>query len=226
MHKLPGKKLVSFKLVEELIEPPIEVIPDELNEKMPRPTNLRGTTYKISNSEGSMYITINDIVLNKGTEHEEIRPFEIFINSKNVEHVQWVSALTRVMSAVFRKGGDVTFLVEELEEVFDPRGGYWHGSKLMGSIVAHIGAVLKEHMSAIGMLEEVGLSADQKALVEAKLASLSSTKSSIEPTGFPDSIEPTGFPDSAILCKKCRHKAAIMMDNCLTCLNCGDGKCG
>jgi hypothetical protein len=78
-----------------------------------------------------MYVTINDIILNEGTEHEQRRPFEVFINSKNLDHYQWIVALTRIISAVFRKGGDVTFLVEELKAVFDPRGGYWQpGGKI------------------------------------------------------------------------------------------------
>jgi len=215
--KLKGTKLKSYALVEETLpEPPV---PDQLNETIPRPEKLRGTTYKIKpnvEDSASMYITINDIVLNEGTEHEEIRPFEIFINSKNVEHVQWVSALTRVMSAVFRKGGDITFLVQELEEVYSPVGGYFVGSQLMGSIVAHIGLILKEHMYSIGLMKKVGLSKDQKALVAEKRAALSSMTVA----------EGDGFPASAVVCKKCNHKAAVMMDNCLTCLNCGDGKCG
>ncbi|MCV5706806.1 hypothetical protein OFN27_26890, partial [Escherichia coli] len=92
-----------------------------------------GTTYKLKTpehvSEHSLFITINDIILNEGTVHETRRPFEIFINSKSLEHYQWIVALTRIISAVFRKGGDVTFLVEELRSVFDPKGGYWNKGK-------------------------------------------------------------------------------------------------
>src|SRR3974390_2824924 len=98
-----------------------------MHEKLERPEVLIGSTYKIKTpvSDHAMYVTINDIVLNEGTEHEQRRPFEVFINSKNLDHFQWIVALTRIISAVFRKGGDVSFLVEELKAVFDPRGGYW-----------------------------------------------------------------------------------------------------
>jgi hypothetical protein len=98
-----------------------------MHEKLERPEVLIGSTYKVKTpvSDHAMYVTINDIVLNEGTPHEQRRPFEIFINSKNLDHYQWIVALTRIMSAVFRKGGDVTFLVDELKAVFDPRGGYW-----------------------------------------------------------------------------------------------------
>ena len=98
-----------------------------MHERLKRPDMLLGSTYKISTplSEHALYVTINDIILNAGTEHELRRPFEIFINSKNMDHFQWIVALTRIVSAVFRKGGDVTFLVEELRSVFDPRGGYF-----------------------------------------------------------------------------------------------------
>jgi hypothetical protein len=111
-----------------------------MHEKLERPEMLVGSTYKVKTpvSEHAMYVTINDIVLNEGTKHEKRRPFEIFINSKNLDHYQWIVALTRIMSAVFRKGGDVTFLVDELQAVFDPRGGYWQpGGKFMPSIIHH-----------------------------------------------------------------------------------------
>ena len=99
----------------------------QMHEKVERPEHLIGATYKISTPmcDHALYVTINDILLNPGTEHELRRPFEVFINSKSMEHFQWIVALTRIMSAVFRKGGDVTFLVEELSAVFDPRGGYF-----------------------------------------------------------------------------------------------------
>ncbi len=94
-----------------------------MTEEIQRPEVLIGSTYKIKTpvSDHAMYVTINDIVLNEGTEHEQRRPFEVFINSKNLDHYQWIVALTRIISAVFRKGGDITFLVDELKAVFDPR---------------------------------------------------------------------------------------------------------
>ena len=93
-----------------------------MHEKLERPEMLVGSTYKVKTpiSDHAMYVTINDIILNEGTEYEKRRPFEIFINSKNLDHYQWIVALTRIISAVFRKGGDVTFLVDELKAVFDP----------------------------------------------------------------------------------------------------------
>jgi hypothetical protein len=117
-----------------------------MHEKLERPEMLIGQTYKIKTpiSDHAMYVTINDILLNEGTEYEQRRPFEIFINSKNLDHFQWIVALTRIISAVFRKGGDVTFLVDELKAVFDPRGGYWQpGGKFMPSIIAELGHVIE-----------------------------------------------------------------------------------
>ena len=99
----------------------------QLGEPLGRPEKITGSTYKVKTpvTEHALYITINDIIMNEGTPQEHRRPFEIFINSKNMDHFQWIVGLTRVMSAVFRKGGDVTFLVEELHSVFDPNGGYF-----------------------------------------------------------------------------------------------------
>ena len=127
-----------------------------MHEKVERPEMLLGSTYKIKTpvSEHAMYVTINDIVLNEGTPNEQRRPFEIFINSKNLDHFQWIVALTRIISAVFRKGGDVTFLVDEMKAVFDPRGGYWQtGGKFMPSIIAELGYVVEKHLQMIGLLK-------------------------------------------------------------------------
>ena len=126
-----------------------------MHERLERPEMLQGSTYKVKTpvSDHAMYVTINDVILNPGTEHEQRRPFEIFINSKNLDHYQWIVALTRLMSAVFRKGGDVAFMVDELKAVFDPRGGYWQpGGKFMPSIIAELGHIVEKHLRFIGLL--------------------------------------------------------------------------
>jgi hypothetical protein len=194
-----------------------------LHEKLERPEMLVGSTYKIKTplSEHALYVTINDIILNPGTQHELRRPFEIFINSKNMDHFQWIVALTRIISAVFRKGGDVTFLVEELRSVFDPRGGYFKkGGKYMPSLVAEIGDAIECHLRMIGMLKDDGLDEHQRKLVAEKRAQYESVVTSNK------SEESGDFPEGARLCAKCHTKAAIQMDGCLTCLNCGESKCG
>ncbi|WP_337054680.1 NrdJb [Pseudoxanthomonas sp. USHLN014] len=149
--------------------PVAEVI--QMHERIERPDVLVGSTYKIKSPmvEHAMYVTINDIVLNAGTEHEHRRPFEIFINSKSMEHFQWIVALTRIMSAVFRKGGDVTFLVDEMKAVFDPRGGYFKaGGVYMPSLVAELGAIVEEHMKSIGLIHDPEMSEHQKAILAEK----------------------------------------------------------
>jgi len=200
-----------------------------MTEKIMRPEgmeSLEGSTYKIKTplDDHAMYVTINDIILNSGTEHEQRRPFEIFINSKNMDHFQWIVALTRLMSAVFRKGGDVTFLAEELRAVFDPKGGYFKpGGRFMPSIIAEIGDVIAHHMQKIGLMEKEELSDQQKLHLEQKRAEVegAQNKSATDPVG-----EETGYPASATLCNKCHTKAVVVMDNCATCLSCGYSKCG
>ena len=221
----------------------------QMHEKLERPEVLIGATYKIKSPlvEHALYITINAIVLNAGTEFEMRRPFEIFINSKNMDHFQWIVALTRIMSAVFRKGGDVTFLVEELKAVFDPRGGYFKaGGVYMPSIVAEIGNIIEAHLRMIGMIKDAELSGAQKALIAEKRAAYerkNSAKKNIEvgtagemggsmvepaaATATTDAAEPTGsFPPGAAMCGKCNTQALVLMDGCQTCLNCGSSKCG
>jgi hypothetical protein len=194
-----------------------------MHERLKRPDMLLGSTYKIITplSDHALYVTINDIILNAGTEHELRRPFEMFINSKNMDHFQWIVALTLIVSAVFRKGGDVTFLVEELRSVFDPRGGYFKkGGKFMPSLVAEIGDVLENHLRMIGLLKDTGPDERQRKLLDEKRAEYEKTVSEMEKSA------PEEFPDGAILCRKCNTKAMIQLDNCLTCLNCGESKCG
>ena len=199
-----------------------------MTERVARPEGmeaLEGSTYKIKTplDDHAMYVTINDIVLNAGTEHEQRRPFEIFINSKNMDHFQWIVALTRLMSAVFRKGGDVTFLAEELQAVFDPRGGYFKpGGKFMPSIIAEIGAVIEHHLQKIGLMEKEELSEQQQLILDQKRAQAEA--SAQKKTA--DKNSDSSYPASATLCNKCHTKAVVIMDNCATCLSCGYSKCG
>jgi hypothetical protein len=199
-----------------------------MTERVARPQGmeaLEGSTYKIKTplDDHAMYVTINDILLNAGTEHEQRRPFEIFINSKNMDHFQWIVALTRLMSAVFRKGGDVTFLAEELQAVFDPRGGYFKpGGKFMPSIIAEIGAVIEHHLQKIGLMEKEELSEQQQLMLDQKRAEAEASAKDQAATAAAD----TSYPASATLCNKCHTKAVVIMDNCATCLSCGYSKCG
>lgn len=194
-----------------------------MHEKLERPEMLLGSTYKIRTplTEHALYVTINDVVLNPGTEHELRRPFEIFINSKNMDHFQWIVALTRIISAVFRKGGDVTFLVEELRSVFDPRGGYFKkGGKFMPSLVAEIGDAIESHLRMIGLIKDTGLDEHQKKLIAQKRGEYERAAAANE--GRTDS----SFPAGAQLCVKCNTQAVVKMEGCMTCLNCGESKCG
>ena len=194
-----------------------------MHEKLERPEVLIGSTYKVKTpvSDHAMYVTINDIILNEGTEHEQRRPFEIFINSKNLDHYQWIVALTRIMSAVFRKGGDVTFLVEELKAVFDPRGGYWQpGGKFMPSLIAEMGHIVEKHLITIGLLRPTVPDEHQQQLINEKRREFEAAASQ------QDAFAKSEFPAGAQLCTKCNTVALVMMDGCMTCLNCGDSKCG
>ncbi len=224
------KKIVKYNVVSEEDKAAAEVAARSaadanvihMHEKIERPDMLVGSTYKVKTplSEHALYVTINDVVLNPGTPHELRRPFEIFINSKNMDHFQWIVALTRIISAVFRKGGDVTFLVEELKAVFDPRGGYFKkGGKYMPSLVAEIGDAIENHLRMIGLIKNDGPDEHQKKLIKEKRAQYDKAQAE-------GAHHHSGFPDGAQLCGKCHTKAAIIMDGCLTCLNCGDSKCG
>jgi ribonucleoside-diphosphate reductase alpha chain len=173
-----------------------------LSEPLDRPAALEGSTYKVKwpGSEHALYITINDIVI---AGHR--RPFEVFINSKNMEHFAWTVALTRMISAVFRRGGDISFVVEELKAVFDPRGGAWMEGKYIPSILAAIGGVIERHLIAIGFIEGegMGLKTDPKAEAIA-----------------------VGEAPRGKACPSCGSYALQMKEGCMTCTDCGHSKCG
>ena len=207
----------------------------QMHETLERPHKLIGSTYKLKTpdhvSAHAMYITINDIVLNEGTEHEMRRPFEVFINSKNLEHYQWIVALTLIMSAVFRKGGDITFLVDELRSVFDPRGGYWNKGKYMPSIIAEIGEVIERHLIDIGMLKSREPDEVQAKLIEDKKAELQCEQDAGNTaektnTGQDGQSAEEAWMATATHSNKCNIKAVVLLDGCQTCMNCGDSKCG
>jgi ribonucleoside-diphosphate reductase alpha chain len=173
-----------------------------MSEPLDRPQELEGATYKLKwpDSEHAIYITINDLVI---AGHR--RPFEVFINSKNMEHFAWTVALTRMISAVFRRGGDVSFVVEELKAVFDPRGGAWMQGKYVPSILAAIGGVIEKHMIATGFLagEGMGLKGDPQA----------------------DVIAINGGKRGKA-CSSCGSYDLRMVEGCMTCGSCGYSKCG
>ena len=234
--KITGR-IVGYDVKKPDDPAPVEAAPQtadiiQMHETLERPQKLVGSTYKITTpdhvSAHAMYITINDIVLNEGTDHELRRPFEVFINSKNLEHYQWIVALTLIMSAVFRKGGDITFLVEELRSVFDPRGGYWNKGKYVPSIIAEIGDIIEHHLIDIGMLKGNEPDEAAKALIEAKKAEMQADAvkgESAAAQGGPSGGD-VAWMATATLCSKCSHKAVVLRDGCQTCMNCGDSKCG
>jgi ribonucleoside-diphosphate reductase alpha chain len=170
---------------------------DQEGEHAPRAREevLSGFSYKLKwpETDHAIYITINDIV-----ENGRRRPFEIFINSKNMEHYAWTVALTRMISAVFRRGGDVSFVVEELKAVFDPRGGQWMGGRYVPSLLAAIGGVIERHMIDTGFLKAEG---EQRFAV----------------------IEKDG--ERRMSCPRCGGQSLMFQEGCATCLSCGFSKC-
>jgi hypothetical protein len=224
MAKKINKKIVGYSVVDSENEQPVKNEKDnivQLGDPLERPDRITGSTYKVKTpvTEHAFYITINDVIMNEGSPEEHRRPFEIFVNSKNMDHFQWIVGLTRVMSAVFRKGGDVTFLIEELVSVFDPNGGYYKkGGKYVPSLVAELGQVVETHLQNIGMLKPKELDEHQKKMIQKKRDEFLKKNE--------NNLDDSGYPKDAQLCNKCQIKASIMMDGCLTCLACGESKCG
>jgi len=194
-------KIVSFEVKKPQ---PVKEQAVSMNETLKRPDYIDGTTYKLKlpTEDSAVYVTINNMVLNRGLPTEEIRPFEIFINSKNTAHRQWVDTLTRVISAVFRKGGEIQFLVEELKSISDPNGGGWYKGRYVKSLVSEIGYILEEHIGRLTVVPSVEV-----------------------PHTVPNDTHNDEI-QGATKCPSCGVKAVISKDGCPTCLACGDSKCG
>ena len=174
-----------------------------MKQPLERDSVLPGYTYKVRwpESDHAIYITLNDIIQNGRR-----RPFEIFINSKNMEHYAWTVALTRMISAVFRRGGDVSFVVEELKAVFDPRGGQWMNGKYVPSLLAAIGGVIERHMIDTGFIM--------------------ATDTNAAPTGFDENPSEISRLNEMRFCPKCDMPSLVFQEGCHSCLSCGYSKCG
>jgi ribonucleoside-diphosphate reductase alpha chain len=192
---------ITGSVLEAKAAEPAASIPPTPSDLLVRSEKLTGATYKLRwpDSEHAMYVTLNDIEQD-GT----VRPFEIFVNSKNLEHYAWVVALTRMISAVFRRGGEVAFVAEELKQVFDPRGGQWSNGRYVGSLVAAIGDIIERHMVETGFL------APAETLV-AKAVGQAVAGASITQLGP--------------LCPKCSQPGLVREAGCLSCVHCGWSKC-
>jgi ribonucleoside-diphosphate reductase alpha chain len=181
------------------VQPPESGSVVYMTKPLDRPGDLSGHTYKVRwpDLDHAFYITINDI-----EQDGRKRPFEIFINSKNMEHYAWTVALTRMISAVFRRGGDITFVVEELKAVFDPRGGQWMSGRYVPSLLAAIGEVIERHLVAIGFIP------DRENATEAMRQ-----------------IAVVGGQGRFRTCPRCSSMSLVKVEGCDTCLSCGYSKC-
>ena len=187
-----------------------------MTQPLGRPEELPGATYKLKwpDSPHSIYITINDIL-----QDGRRRPFEVFVNSKNMEHFAWTVALTRMISAVFRRGGDVSFVVEELKAVFDPRGGQWMNGRYVPSLLAAIGDVIERHMIDIGFIPKPG-SEDEDTEAERKRLAAGL------PHDHDDKPADAARPGAFRQCPKCGGYALKREEGCDACVDCGYSKCG
>ncbi|WP_114324966.1 NrdJb [Candidatus Colwellia aromaticivorans] len=208
----------------------------ELIEKTKRPIQLDSRTYKIKASSGydhAYYVSISNVVLNEGTELEEVRPYEIFINTKDKISVQWVHALTFMMSAIFRKGGEYMFLLDELREVSSSNAG-WFGQHTRGgnpryieSMVSAIADTIAYHVEqTCGVaIKKIELSSEAKEIIEEKKAEY--LKKHTSSMASPESVDEDAGMPNALDCSKCKvRNTVIKLDGCLTCVSCADSKCG
>jgi ribonucleoside-diphosphate reductase alpha chain len=205
-------KPAEAKPVPALVPAPREAGVVYIAQPLDRPEDLPGRTYKIKwpGSDHAIYITINDVV-----QDGRRRPFEIFINSKNMEHYAWTVALTRMISAVFRRGGDVSFVVEELKAVFDPRGGQWMEGRYVPSLLAAIGGVIERHLIEIGFLAAGG-----PEITDASEQRLRLTAGAREPSAR------SGGANPMAQCPNCGAASLTHQEGCDVCLNCGYSRCG
>lgn len=210
-----SQKIVGFRVEEAKIaerkEPQVQL--QSVSETMRIPDELPATRYKLRTplSEAALYVNISDIILNEGTPFERRQPIEVFINSRDTKAYQYVTAMTRLISAILRKGGDVTFIVEELKSIHDPNGGYMgRGGIWVPSLVAEIGAIIEKHMVKLGLINKE-LAPEQITYIENKKAEM---------------VEMGINPDEGERCPNCSAMTYVRMEGCYTCTSCGHSRCG
>lgn len=198
------ERIVACEVVGDGASPPMPALP----QPYARPTKMRGTTYKVKppTMEAALYITINDLDLPDGSR----RPFEIFLNSKDVTNSQWMVAVTRLLSGHFRQPTDFLWAIDELKQVYDPKGSYFipGGGGSCGGIVAHIARVLEEHCRDLGLIQAATLTEERKQELAAKRT------------------EADARGAAAKECPKCHEQSMFYLDGCWTCTSCGESKCG
>lgn len=211
--KIEGK-IVRVEVVnnDQQLDPPTPQAKAELPKPTvptKRPESLQGETYKIVTplSEHSLYVTINNAVINGKTV-----PAEIFINSRDMKNFQWITSLTRMISAIFRTGGDVTFVLEELKSTYDPNGGYLKRGVYVPSLVAEVGLVLEHHFKKYGIIESEVMDETTRKFIEDKLAEAQKDDPNVM--------------DNATICPECKEKSFVALGGCPTCTSCGYSKCG
>lgn len=200
-----SQKIVGFRVVNKSN--------DNKKEKplLVRDDRLSGDTYRVKSplSPAALYVTVNNTEMNNNTGEKLLWPFEVFINTKNMQATQYLAAITRLISAIFRTGHDYRFIVEELKQIIDPQGGYHKGGKYVPSLVAEIGQVIEEHFIRYGMLEAVEPTKGQAELLATKQQSLKKKENTLEGS----------------FCEKCNQKTLIYEAGCYFCTNCLDSRC-
>lgn len=224
------KKIIGYKILAEETPKDEGFIPEHMNEGVERPFKLHGTTYKLKplGHERGLYLTINDIVMNAGTDHEQRYPYEVFLNSRQMENFEWITALTCFISAVWRKGGNINFSVDELESTFSPKGSYMgpdhHNpgkNKFYDSVVSEIGSIVRLHFIELGLMKPVyniNQEQEMKQAVQIPEEELNNKEDTSE-------LEPGTFRMDK-KCSECDSDIFRMADNCPTCVDCGNSKCG
>lgn len=205
--KVIDSKIVGFSVGPAAPKPP----PVAMHEGIERPDVLEGRTYRLKSPavlDAALYITINDAVLNAGTPHEKRHPYEIFINTKDPKSLQWMTLATRLMSAVFRKGGDVTFVIDEMRSIYDPSGGHFAAGKQYHSVIGEIADIVEKHLRHLGIMGPA-----QPVVLKAVPAPATAGGHSLAPA-------------SGQSCPKCHSGSLVRGGGCETCNSCGYSKCG
>ena len=173
-----------------------------------RGTVMDGSTYKLKWAGDAYYVTINHELMPEGW----YAPAEIFVNTKNPEHLAWTGALTRMISAIFQRGGDIHFVAEELQSVFDPKGGQWVEGRYVPSLVALIGKTLQEHLMMIGY------QSTPEQMTEAPLIEVGAEA--------PEMQSPEQAAPIPAQCPSCKGFNMVIESGCPKCRDCGHSKCG
>jgi len=181
----------------------------------PRPDIVPGNTHKVKwpTTGDNIYITVTNV---------DGEPLELFIKHQDSSIGEWTDALSRMVTGVMRRGGDLRFIVDQLSKVGSTSGGAFVDGVYRPSVVAAIAGVVEKEFKSLGVYERaIGMPIGNNKNDEAEpTAEALQAKDATERKDEHVSVA-NGAP-----CPNCKQPFLRRESGCDSCALCGYLRCG